>query len=120
MLGFAYMLACRTFFRYDGGRMGTGMAGLAFSGLFLMISIVNRGVSSGSGQGLRYGRHVGGLFANYVTMLLKQAVSLSSFGPLELGSVITLTISLGLVGTALKQRSHSMSKDPGAKTAEAG
>jgi hypothetical protein len=118
MLGFAYMLGCRTYLRYDGGRMGTGIAGLAVSGLLLMISIVNRGVSNGSGTGLRYGRHIGYLFGNYLRMLFRQSLSPRSFGPLELGSIIVATGSLIMAASAVEKRSHHLSKDPTTHEAE--
>ena len=120
MLGFAYMLACRTFLRYDGGRMGTGMAGLAFSGLLLMISIVNRGISSGSGNGLRYGKHFGSLVGRYVSKLLQQALSPQTFGPLELGSILLATGSLIVIVTGIERRSHAKSAKLDSKAAERG
>lgn len=107
MLGLAYLLACRTFFRYDGGRMGTSLAGLAYSGLLLMVSIVNRGVSSGSGDGMRYGRHIGGLFATYGMKLTHKAMTKSSFGPLGVASLLMgaaslLNILLNIGGKSFK------------------
>ncbi|GKY98267.1 hypothetical protein MPSEU_000784400 [Mayamaea pseudoterrestris] len=118
MLGFAYMLACRTYFHYDGGRMGTGIAGLAFSGLLLMISIVNRGVSSGSGQGLRYGRHVGGLFYSYVVKLMQRAFTARTFGPLEVGSIVLAATSLISIVTAMERRTNNTSEEPDSRKAE--
>ena len=100
--------------------MGTGMAGLAFSGLLLMTSIVNRGVSSGSGDGLRYGRHVGSLFGRYAYKLLQQSLSPRTFGLLELGSILLATVSLVVIATGIEKRTHAPSAKLGSKRAERG
>jgi hypothetical protein len=101
MLGFAYMLACRTYLRYDGDRIGKGIAGLAYAGLFLMVSIVNRGVSQGSGDGRRYGRHIGSLFSTYIGKLVKQSLAPRTFGPMEIISIVTTAVSLFMIVSAI-------------------
>ena len=72
--------------------MGRGLAGLAFSGLMLMISVVNRGVASGSGDGLRYGANVVHLLSHYFTLLFRQATTRGSHGLLEMLSIAGLVV----------------------------
>ena len=74
--------------------MGRGLAGIALSGLMLMMAVVNRGVAAGSGHGLRYGASVLALWRQYITLLLKRALKRGSVGVLELGSIAVLLWSL--------------------------
>ena len=55
-----------------------------------MMSIVNRRVAYGSGDGLRYGSSVIHLWTTYIRLLLKRATSIKSVGLLEIGSIILL------------------------------
>eukprot|EP00956_Cyclotella_meneghiniana_P022499 scaffold42691_cov78-Cyclotella_meneghiniana.AAC.8 len=56
MFSFAYLIAVKSYFNVGGGIIGSGVAGMAISSLLYMVGIVNRGVSSGSGDGISYGK----------------------------------------------------------------
>ena len=67
MWGFMFLIGTRVYFEAGRGLFGQSLAGIAFSALLLMVSIVNRGVESGSGDGLRYGQNVLALMSRYGT-----------------------------------------------------
>ena len=94
MFSFAYLIAVKSYFNVGGGIIGSGVAGMAISSLLYMVGIVNRGVSSGSGDGISYGKSVLSLFRHYISLVLSQK---SCFNPMELGSVAMLMCSLGIV-----------------------
>jgi hypothetical protein len=87
MFGFCFLIGTRAFFQAGKGLIGQSVAGLAISGLLLMISIVNRGVAAGGGKGSGYGATVFSLIGHYVFLLGKRATTLGSAGPLEISSV---------------------------------
>lgn len=86
-----FLIGSRAYFQAGSGLFGRSIAGLTFSGLMLMVSIVNRGVASGSGEGLSYGGTVLHLVSHYVSMLFKQATKAGSIGPLELAAMVGMT-----------------------------
>eukprot|EP00568_Trieres_chinensis_P019182 CAMPEP_0183324416 /NCGR_PEP_ID=MMETSP0160_2-20130417/76978_1 /TAXON_ID=2839 ORGANISM="Odontella Sinensis, Strain Grunow 1884" /NCGR_SAMPLE_ID=MMETSP0160_2 /ASSEMBLY_ACC=CAM_ASM_000250 /LENGTH=220 /DNA_ID=CAMNT_0025491991 /DNA_START=11 /DNA_END=673 /DNA_ORIENTATION=- len=92
MLGFMSMIGIRGYLAsVVAGFSQTGSASVcaaAASGLLLMVSIINRGVASGGGDGLRYGASILSLITTYVRLLVKRAISRDTFGPLELASVL--------------------------------
>ena len=90
MLGFMLLIGIRAYFQAGCGLLGQSLAGLTLSALFLMTAIVNRGVASGSGDGLRYGGSVLHLMAHYVSLLFRQATNTKNFGVLEMASVLGL------------------------------
>lgn len=94
MFSFAYLIAVKSYFNVGGGVIGSGVAGMAISSLFYMVGIVNRGVSSGSGDGIYYGKSVLPLFRHYISLVLARR---SSFRPIELGSVAMMMGSLTMV-----------------------
>jgi hypothetical protein len=104
MWGFSFIIGTRSYFNAGGGQLGMSVAGVACSGLLLMVSIVNRGIAAGSGDGIRYGTNVLSLLAQYTTLLLKRASTKGSFGPLELSSVAILVWSLVTAAQAILSR----------------
>ena len=64
----------------------------------LMLSIVNRGVAVGSGEGPRYGSSVVDIGLAYAKLLMKQATNIKNIGILELGaSVLFLWSIVGII-----------------------
>jgi hypothetical protein len=100
MLGFLVLIGSRAYFMAHKGLLGKSALGAAVSALALMISIVNRGVAAGGGHdastgtALRYGSSIFALARRYTTLLLGRALSRKTFGPMEVLSVMTLTVSL--------------------------
>ena len=93
MFSFAYLIAVRSYFNVGGGPLGRGVAGLAISALLYMVGIVNRGVASGSGDGMTsYGSSVLSLFRHYFRLILVRKSG--GFRPLELGAVAMMVVSL--------------------------
>jgi len=99
MLGFMSMIATRAYLSAAGTPFGLGAAGFASSGLLLMMSVVNRGVASGGGEGQRYGGSALALVARYAVLLLRQA--LFHVGPLEILSILLGCASLGVVAAGV-------------------
>lgn len=97
MFLFMCVIGTRSYFIGGQGALGKSACGLAMSILLLMVSIVNRGVASGGGDGMRYGGNVLSLFRVYISHFLKRAFSTAGFGPLEIGAVGLLLVST--VGT---------------------
>lgn len=87
MFGFSYVIALRTYLGH-GGPVGRAVSSFALASLLLMVAIVNRGVSSGSGDGMRYGTSVASLFSAYLQTLFRRATSRATFGPLEVLSML--------------------------------
>lgn len=73
--------------------IATTLSGVA-AALLLMVSIVNRGVEAGGGEGVGYGSTVLDLFGHYVTLLYERAVNEKSFGPLELSAIVLELVSV--------------------------
>lgn len=59
-----------------------------------MVSVVNRAVEAGGGEGIGYGSTVLDLFGHYVTLLYERAVDVDSFGPLELSAIVLELVSI--------------------------
>jgi len=111
MLGFCYVIGTRAYFSVGGGPLGFSLGGIAFSALLLMISIVNRGVASGSGNGMRYGSCSTALVTNYMRLLLKRATARATFGPLELSSIGLMAVSIAVgIGAVCKTDEASSKK----------
>eukprot|EP00584_Thalassiosira_punctigera_P019309 CAMPEP_0172552350 /NCGR_PEP_ID=MMETSP1067-20121228/44387_1 /TAXON_ID=265564 ORGANISM="Thalassiosira punctigera, Strain Tpunct2005C2" /NCGR_SAMPLE_ID=MMETSP1067 /ASSEMBLY_ACC=CAM_ASM_000444 /LENGTH=222 /DNA_ID=CAMNT_0013340313 /DNA_START=149 /DNA_END=817 /DNA_ORIENTATION=+ len=102
MFSFAYLVAVRSYFNVGGGLLGRGVAGLAGSSLLYMVAVVNRGVASGSGDGLSYGNSIVSLFRHYAGLVL--ARKRGGFRPLELGAVALGFGSLVAVALAVFRR----------------
>lgn len=95
------MIGCKAYFNVGGGWLGRGAATMAASGVLLMVSIVNRAVARGSGEGLRYGSNILSLFFHYTQKLLQKATMPQSLGILELTSIAVLLWGLVLVGRSM-------------------
>ena len=102
MFGFMFVVGTRAYLMAAGTPFGLAAAGIAASGLLLMISIVNRGVASGGGAGMSYGSTVLALLTRYAALLVRNAVT--HFGPLELGAAALMVASTVLTAwAALRQ-----------------
>lgn len=86
--------------------MGQSVAGLAISGLLLMVSIVNRGVAAGGGKGSGYGATVFSLIGHYVFLLTKRATTVGSMGPLEFSSIAIFTLSIAIAVRGIAKESR--------------
>lgn len=72
-----------------GGGLSKSVMGLTSSGLLLLTSIVNRGVSAGAGDGNSYGSNILFLVYHYVVKLFRGGWCRSNgFGPLAIGSIV--------------------------------
>ena len=101
MMGFMALIGTRAWLSAAGTPFGLAAAGMATSGLMLMTAIVNRGVAAGGGAaGQQYGGTVLALIWSYTRLLLRQATSVASFGPLELGAVAVAAGSVVIAATA--------------------
>eukprot|EP00532_Pseudo-nitzschia_australis_P013610 CAMPEP_0168223994 /NCGR_PEP_ID=MMETSP0140_2-20121125/11744_1 /TAXON_ID=44445 /ORGANISM="Pseudo-nitzschia australis, Strain 10249 10 AB" /LENGTH=474 /DNA_ID=CAMNT_0008154187 /DNA_START=467 /DNA_END=1887 /DNA_ORIENTATION=+ len=78
-----------------GAGTGTGAA------LCLMISIVNRGVESGGGNGERYGSTILDLLQHYVVLLARSSVNETSPGPLQFTTIVLESVSLLFMANVL-------------------
>ena len=88
MMGFMWVIASKAYFFAAKGPIGASAAGIAFSSLLLITSIVNRGIAAGGGEdGLSFGSNVFYLFRTYANLLVRRACSLDTFGPLELSAM---------------------------------
>ncbi|CAB9513498.1 expressed unknown protein [Seminavis robusta] len=82
--------------------------------LLLMVSIVNRGVQAGGGNGLGYGATVLDMFGHYVTLLYQRAQGMEagifdgSFGPLGMGAIFLEVISIAFAAYAILFQSANM------------
>lgn len=98
LLSFAACIATRAYLQVGGGALGQSLAGLAGGGLLLMMSIVNRAVASGAGDGLhRYGTNFLSLFGRYIQLFCLRAVTPKDLGILGVSAVVVSVGSL-LVG----------------------
>lgn len=94
MFGFIFVIGTRSYFNCDKGPMGRAVLGVAGAGLLFLVSIVNRGVSSGGGdEELRYGSSVLSLFCSYFGLLLSRMRT--DFALLEFAAV-----ALGVYSTS--------------------
>lgn len=94
MFGFMVIIAIRLYFMCGQGGMGLSAVGLTMSVLMFMISIVNRAVATGGGNGIRYGTTVLALFERYFSLFMKRAVTYETFGAVEVLAVATMIVSL--------------------------
>jgi hypothetical protein len=117
LIGFMYMVGLRGYIMLLEAQASDAMIGSVLSGvgaaLLLMVSIVNRGVESGDGHGLRYGRTVLDLFGHYITLLYQRSRGnlwlddgsindpSASVGPLGLGAIGLEIVSIMLATYAI-------------------
>ena len=97
-----------TFLAAASAPFGLAAAGWAASGLALMVSIVNRGVAAGGGDGSAEGRSVLALFTRYTVLLTKSALGrVGTPGPLELVAMLLAAASTLATVQAVRQRGRS-------------
>mmetsp|Transcript_10320 Transcript_10320/g.30438 ORF Transcript_10320/g.30438 Transcript_10320/m.30438 type:complete len:237 (-) Transcript_10320:73-783(-) len=100
MFGFMAIVGIRVYLKaVEAGFSAAGCVSIASSvgsGLCLLVSIVNRGVAAGGGNGMRYGATIFSLVTRYVSLLIKRATTVETFGPLELTSLLLAGISVCL------------------------
>ena len=105
IMGFVTMLALRAYVMLLAVEASTALMTAASTGtgaaLCLLISIVNRGVESGGGDGYRYGNTIIDLLTHYVVLLSQQATNEASPGPLQLLAIILELVSLTYMANVL-------------------
>jgi hypothetical protein len=105
MIGFMWMVGLRGYVMLlaEGASQTLTTAALCgvSSALCLMISVVNRGIESGGGDGIGYGRSIVALFSHYVDLLFERATDPVSFGPLETAAIALQLISLAFAAYAI-------------------
>ena len=98
IIGFVTMLALRAYVMLLAAEASSALMTAASTGtaaaLCLMISIVNRGVQAGGGEGVGYGRTILDLLVHYVALLFRCATDGESPGPLELSAIVFEVTSL--------------------------
>jgi hypothetical protein len=92
IIGFVTMLALRAYVMLLAAEASSALMTAASTGtaaaLCLMISVVNRGVEAGGGDGVGYGRTILDLLVHYVVLLSRCATDDESPGPLELSAIV--------------------------------
>jgi len=95
MIQFMFVIGSRLYLTEPSrGAIGKSFAGFAASGLFLMVGIINRGISAGNQDGLRFGPNVLSLFYRYIKLLIKRSTYQTSFGSLTLVSIVICGITV--------------------------
>lgn len=94
-MSFAFCIACRSFLQVQGGVLGQSVMGLAGGGLLLMMSVINRAVAQGAGDGVhRYGPNFLYLFGRYIYLLGAKATAKKDIGILGVSSIVIMSYSL--------------------------
>jgi hypothetical protein len=102
LIGFMYMVGLRGYVMLLEAQASEALMVSVLSGvgaaLLLMVSIVNRGVESGGGDGVGYGHTILDLFGHYIALLYQRARGTldasgilndpSSVGPVGLGAIV--------------------------------
>lgn len=105
LMSFAFCVACRGFLQVQGGVLGQSMMGLAGGALLMMVSVVNRAVARGAGDGVhRYGPNVLYLFGHYVYLLGARSTAKNDIGVLGVSSIFIMGYSLFTSVRALMQK----------------
>jgi len=94
MLGFMWITGARIYLKETEGPIGRSVAGLAISGMFHLISIINRGIqASASDNSHPFGRNIFGLIRQYAGLLSERTTSKKRLGLFEVLSGIFLGIA---------------------------
>jgi len=105
IIGFVTMLILRSYVMLLAAEASAALMTAALTGtgaaLCLMISIVNRGVESGGGNGQRYGNTILDLFQHYAVLLFQASVDDVSPGPLQLAAIVLEITSLVFMANVL-------------------
>lgn len=98
IIGFTSMLWLRAYVMLLAANASRALMTAAATGtaaaLCLMISVVNRGVEAGGGNGARYGSTVIDLFRHYAMLLFQAAKDVVSPGPLQMSAIVLEVTSL--------------------------
>ena len=117
IIGFVSMLAIRAYVLLLAAEASRALMSAAMTGtaaaLCLMISIVNRGVESGGGDGIGYGSTILDLFQHYIVLLAQCATDASSPGPLELSALVLESASIGFVIQVILFQNDKMEQEDG-------
>lgn len=101
IIGFVAMLALRAYVMLLAARASMALQTAASTGtmaaLCLMMSIVNRGVESGGGNGIRYGSTILDLLRHYAVLLFEASINGESPGPLQLSAIVLELTSIFFV-----------------------
>merc|ERR1712127_102581 len=108
MFSFAYLIGVRAYFNVGGGLLGRGIGGLATAAILHMVSIVNQGVASGSGDGSAYGTSILALFTHYYSLIVSRK---RNYRPLELTSFALTVGSLAAITKAIVQQCSRKKND---------
>lgn len=115
IIGFVTMLALRAYVMLLAAEASSSLMMAASTGtgaaLCLMISIVNRGVESGGGDGYRYGNTFFDLFGHYAVLLVRAATDTLSPGPLQFTAIVLEMISLVYMANVLLFQNGKMEFD---------
>jgi len=105
IIGFVTMLALRAYVSLLASEASMALMTAASTGtgaaLCLCLSIVNRGVESGGGDGYRYGNTILDLLGHYAQLLFQTATSEISPGPLQLLAIVLELTSLVFLANVL-------------------
>jgi len=95
LMSFALCVAIRAFLQVGGGVLGQCVAGLAGGALLMMVSVMNRAVAHGAGDGVhRYGPNLLYLFGNYIYLLGAKATAKKDIGMLAVAGMVITGYSL--------------------------
>lgn len=98
IIGFVSMLALRAYVMLLAAEASSALMTAASTGtaaaFCLMISIVNRGVESGGGEGIGYGNTILDLLQHYGILLFRCSIDVVSPGPLELSAIVLEVTSI--------------------------
>lgn len=115
IIGFVTMLWLRAYVMLLAVKASRALKAGASAGtaaaLCLLISIVNRGVQSGGGQGIGYGKSILDLLVHYVSLLFQVATNMDSPGPLQFSAILLELTSLAFMLNVLITESDT-SKPP--------
>ena len=115
IIGFVSMLAIRAYVLLLAAEASRALMSAAMTGtaaaLCLMISIVNRGVESGGGDGIGYGSTILDLFQHYIVLLAQCATDAGSPGPLELSALVLESVSIGFVIQVILFQNDKMQRE---------
>jgi len=93
MLGFMWITGARIYLKETKGPIGKSVAGLAISGMFHLISIINRGIQASASDNYPFGRNIFGLIRQYASLLSERTTTKKRLGLFEVLSGIFLAIA---------------------------
>jgi len=95
LMSFALCVAIRAFLQVQGGVLGQCVVGLSGGAFLMMVSVVNRAIAHGAGDGVnRYGPNILYLFGNYIYLLGAKATAKNDIGILSVAAMAIAGYSL--------------------------